>query len=65
MEIWVTDEDVVAMALGEVDEGSRGLEGRAVRNFATISMTPDHWLPSSDILPESGRWREESGGVSK
>lgn len=38
------------MAFGDADDGGRGVIGWAARYFATISMTPDHWVPSSGIL---------------
>lgn len=70
MEIWVNGdeaEDVVDMAVGEDDDGGRGLLGRLARYFATISITPDHWVPSSVILEDLPR-REEiaiSNGLHK
>lgn len=49
------------LAVGECDDGGRGLLGRAAKYFATISITPDHWLPISDILEGSERTREREG----
>lgn len=51
IEIWVkgeADEGIDMVAVGDTDDG--GELGRAAKYFATISMTPDHWLPSSGIL---------------
>lgn len=61
IEIWVA-EVAVDMAVGDADAGGRGQLGLAAKYFATISITPDHWVPSSGILEGLQTIRGETVG---